>query len=336
MPHIPKPSEISVPKFSGAYKNWVAWRSQFHAKVASISLPPADKIDLLLKALSGEALQCVGHPERRDAEDFDRMWAKLEGVYDNRYQIVVSHISTILNLPRIVQPSPTMMRHMIDVTDQELRALDRFDYDSDSWSPMVAVVLMRKSDQATLAVWEMKREPATPPTLEELVRFLERRILAMRNVKMSGIEADMNRDAIASTSSGHMSISDEQKRSQAFSQASNGSIKRGYSHLNEDPHKAEQDRSVEVPPCVVCKKTHYLWFCHKFKGWRLDDRVKFLERQKICPCCLNAKHTSNTCTARSCDRCDGAKHNQAICPKMSFRKKVKRSQPNYNKHGSQY
>lgn len=178
----PKPSEITLPKFDGTYTAWVAWRAQFVNKVIDTSLSADAKIDLLLGSLSGEARQCAGESERRDQIDFDRMWAKLEATYDNRYQIVTQHVNRVLDLPVMTSPSPKGLRFMIDTVEQELRSLQRFGYLTDGWDPLVAVLMLRRLDQNTLQMWEMDHDPTMPPAKGDVIKFSEKRILALRNL----------------------------------------------------------------------------------------------------------------------------------------------------------
>lgn len=178
-PATVKPFEIVLPKFVGRYTSWISWRSQFVSKVKDSELAAADKIDLLLSALSGEACQCTGETEHRDGKDLC-MWAKLEAIYDNKY------------LPIMTSPSPDTLRKIVDTVEQELYSLERFDYMTDSWDPLVAVIILRKLDPLTIGVWEMDRDPVKPPSLKDVLPFLEKRILAIRNLKVMHVQPERN------------------------------------------------------------------------------------------------------------------------------------------------
>lgn len=132
----PRPSEIKVSTFSGKYTERSAWRAEFQAKVLDTRLEPSDKITLLLRALTKEASNCAGQAERLDALELDRIWAKLDRTYDNKYQQVYQHIAHIVHIPPILQPSTDKLRAMIDTVDQHLRLLKRFDMQTDHWGPM--------------------------------------------------------------------------------------------------------------------------------------------------------------------------------------------------------
>lgn len=102
---IPRPSEIKVSPFGGSYTEWAAWRSEFQAKVLDTRMDAADKITLLLGALTKEASQCAGRAERLDEVELNRIWAKLDKTYDNTYQQVYAHIAQIINIAIMHQPT---------------------------------------------------------------------------------------------------------------------------------------------------------------------------------------------------------------------------------------
>lgn len=57
------------------------------------TLDPADKINLLVGALSKEAATCAGRAERLDQLELERIWAKLIKTYDIKYQQVIQRFN---------------------------------------------------------------------------------------------------------------------------------------------------------------------------------------------------------------------------------------------------
>lgn len=184
-PRAPRASEIKVDTFGGKYTDWAAWRSQFKAKVLDANIDVSDKISLLMGVLVKEAATCAGRAERLDQVELDRIWSKLDRTYDNKYQQVYEHIAEIIGIAPMTQPSADKLRSMIDVVDQHLRMLKRFEIDTDKWSPIVCVLLLGKLDIDTRNQWESKDSLPSMPDLKALFTYLEQRILAIRNVEMS-------------------------------------------------------------------------------------------------------------------------------------------------------
>lgn len=316
-PAAVKPSEIILPKFGGKYTAWISWRAQFVSKVKDAQFSAGEKIDLLLNALIGEARQCAGETEHRDETDFNRMWNKLEATYDNKYQIVTEHIGKLLDLPVLTTPAPDILRRIVDTVEQELRSLERFDYQTDAWDPLVAVMVLRKLDPMTISIWEMDRNPGKPPSLKDVLPFIEKRILALRNLKVMNVLSSASRAANGSTVD-HQQPSTSQSKHNPFAtkRSADGDDygKRFRGASNASGHKRESANS-DPPMCRECKEPHFLWHCKVFKGWPLDNRVKKVAEWGLCPCCLLGQHLAATCTVSGCKRCDMAKHNNMLCPR---------------------
>lgn len=316
-----KPSEVVMPKFAGNYTEWVTWRSQFVSKVKNSRFTAAEKIDLLIDALAGEARQCAGMAEHRDDVDFQRMWTKLEATYDNKYQIVTEHINKLLDLPQMTHPIPDLLRRIIDTVEQELRSLERFGYQTESWDPLIAVMILRRLDPVTISIWEMDRSPADPPTLKDVIPFIERRILAVRNLKTLNVHGSRYD---TSNSSSMESLLNQERNRNPFKRP--GSNDNQATHRKRDRPsstivKSETTTPRPVPPkCQECKVPHFMWHCTTFKSWTLDKRIRMINEWGLCPCCLQAKHAAADCSAPGCKRCDMAKHNNMLCPRhMVFR-----------------
>lgn len=60
-----------------------------------------------------------------------------------------------------------------------------------------------------------------------------------------------------------------------------------------------------IPSCIFCKRTgHVLVKCRKFSEQTVQDRVKFVQAEKLCFGCLKTGHHSRTCDNKStCERC---------------------------------
>lgn len=326
-PRAPRPSEIKVSTFSGKYTEWAAWRSEFKAKVLDAHIDVADKITLLMGALTKEAANCAGRAERLDDVELDRIWSKLDRTYDNRYQQIYAHISKIVNIAPMTQPSADKLRSMIDTVDQHLRMLKRFDLETDHWGPLVCVILLGKLDMDTRNHWESKDALPTAPDLNALFVYLEQRILAIRNIEISVKRTQMSASNTTTSSAKQNKVATEMK-SNRF-------------HPYEGKHTAGARQSDEAlpsgsrpsaPDCPQCGNNvqHHLWKCDAFRALPLSTKFDQLAKWGICEVCLNSKHKSSECTKGVCPNCKSGRHNSLMCPQAAAKKvnQVRRSRKN--------
>lgn len=312
-----KASEIHLSKFNGQYTQWAGWRSEFQAKVLNTKLDVADKIGLLLGALTNEAANCAGRAESLDQIELDRIWRKLEKTYDNKYQQVYAHIMQINNIAPMQTASAERLREMIDTTDEHLRMLKRFGIDTDAWSAMVCVTLLGKLDSRTRHQWEVRPDLPAMPELNALCEFLESRINAIRNIEQSN---QQQRQA------SNQPVSTEKPNGLSKDKATNASKNRHHPYNRQqgtvDNTKGNQKSQPPVPECPTCGANvhHHLWHCDKFRALSVNEQVANLEKWGICPVCLVAKHKAAECTKGICPICKTGKHNSLICPQKTEKK----------------
>lgn len=308
----PRASEIKVDTFSGKYTEWAAWRLQFKAKVLDAHIDVADKISLLTGALTREAATCAGRAECLDQVELDRMWKKLHRTYDNKYQQVYAHIAEIISIAPMTQPSADKIRSMIDVVDQHLRMLQRFDIGTDHWSPIVCVLLLGKLDVDTRNQWECKDSLPSMPDLKALFTYLEQRILAIRNVELNAkriqnsslvsYNGGSNKSAKPNAMNKGNRFHPYENKQQPDSQQSNG-----------DSRVAVQSNA---PECLQCGNgaQHFLWKCDAFRQLPSTAKLQQLAKWGICEVCLISKHKANECTKGVCPTCKSGRHNSLVCP----------------------
>lgn len=307
-PRTLRPSEIKVSTFSGRYTEWAAWRSEFKAKVLDTPLNASDKITLLLGALTKEAANCAGRAERLDTLELDRIWAKLDKTYDNKYQQVYAHIAKIVNISPMTQPSADKLRAIIDTVDQHLRMLQRFDIQTDHWGPIVCVLLLEKLDVDTRNQWESKDSLPAMPDLNALFTYLEQRILAIRNTEQSAKRVQQSTASISTTKSGK----------------TGGETKQRFHPYDRKQQPAASGHSISqqnklkplAPNCPQCGNDvrHYLWRCDAFRALTSAAQIDQIKKWGICEICLKESHKPSECTKGACPICKSGRHNSLICP----------------------
>lgn len=306
----PRMADIKLSTFSGNYTEWAAWRSEFKATVLDTTLSVSNKITLLLGALAKEAASCAGRVERHDELELKRVWSKLDKTYDNQYQQVYAHIAKITQLRPLTQPSPERLRSMIDTIDQHLRMLQRFNIETQHWSPIVCVILLDKLDPETRNQWESKDSLPARPELNALFAFLEQRILAIRNVELSTKRIQQANAPSNSTA-------------QKFAKSSSETTNRFHpydrkQHTNTAATDATKIKG-EMPDCPQCGKgiQHRLWKCDTFRALSSTDQSAQIKKWGICEICLVSTHKASECTKGACPICKNGRHNSLICPEAS-------------------
>lgn len=119
----------------------------------------------------------------RDSAELERVWDLLLKRFDNEKRLVLSHVNRIINYPKLVTESAEELRKLMDTINQQLRLLQRFNYNTEGWSPLVVGFVLSKLDGVTHSKLKRNNANSTMPKMNELFNFLNRRIGALRNLK---------------------------------------------------------------------------------------------------------------------------------------------------------
>lgn len=337
-PQPVKPKEIRLAKFDGDHSKWPAWRSQFMAKVYDTNLAWTDKLDLLLGALEDRAIACAGNSGFRDEADLARIWEKLCSRYDNQYALITENTKRLFDMPAADRREPNGIRDIIDTTEEQFRILKR--YNTDGWSTLGFMLVFRKLDKSTQREWERHRTPDEAPTVEELLKFLEKECQAIQNEQAHS--SNVEHDSETESRKGSASHSEPPQSGKRFKHGTDQSHEEN-SWYYARPHEKEHDRdagksntSTSVSQrantgstktkqgpapdrklnCWKCSKGHRLLECPKFDEMSAEDRRTWVEGEGICCNCLTKHHHTDECTRNGCTQCDGDKHHKALCPKQ--------------------
>lgn len=291
---VPRINEIRLTKFSGKPTGWVEWRARFEQSVMNTGLEADQKIDLLMDALEGEARASVGGTARRDTVELDRIWKKLNDQYDDTYRHIEFHVRTILEYPTIMSPSAEEFRKMINIVEEQLRLLDKYDdLGSQQWSTIVAVSLLGKLDKETRYLWNTSPDKPKRPELRALFQFLYVRSRAM--------DTDLfQTKSIAETTS---------HKSNSFNARYREEIK-PYS-------RSLVDQSLRTFLCVACSNKnseHATTNCPKFLKLSTFERKRLITYNEFCPRCIREGHQVSYCrSTNNCRFCSSAKHHYLLC-----------------------
>lgn len=311
-----KASRIVVAQFNGSHADWPAWCAQFTAKVNDTQLEYHEKIDILAKSITDDAASCVGPLINRDKAEYDRAWAALINRYDNEYQLVIAHVNAILNLKAATKDSAKDLRAIVDTINQQLRLLQRYNFQIDAWDPIVVVTILRKLDAETLKEWEKAETRRKMPKLDQLLAFIERRIVSLTNWTDPQASEQRANTAVENRQRSFDKHDRDRKAHGSHGQRQQSSSAATSSGSDAKSGKSDQGSGNKPlsPPCLMCGNPHRLWNCRKFGQMPLAERASKLGEWKVCPNCLIDKHSSDTCPRSGCPFCDNAKHNSCMCP----------------------
>lgn len=300
--------DIRLQKFSGTATEWVEWRANFEEKVLHTTLTAAQKIDLLLDSLTGDAKESAGKAESRNEEELQRIWGKLVHWYNNPYKQVFKHFLTILTLDNIDSPSAKSFRTMVNVVEEQLRLLSKYKV---GISELLSVILLLKLDDESRYLWNTAPTKPIIPNTESLFNFLRERSRALED----------EQDTKIASSSLSQSLKVKPVQSEMF-KSNPPYVHNNNRVVNRNGRKDElmpytrhpQGNQSYIRSCALCGKNHNLIGCYSFADMTVKQKNDFVINNKICSQCLKGRHSVNDCRSRdNCKTCSSPTHNTVLC-----------------------
>lgn len=306
-PMTPSFGDIRLQKFSGAATEWVEWRANFEEKVLNTTLTSAQKIDLLLDSLTGDAKESAGKAESRNEEELQRIWGKLVHWYNNPYKQVFKHFLTILTLDNIESPSAKSFRTMINVVEEQLRLLAKYKV---GISELLSVILLLKLDDDSRYLWNTATTKPIIPNTESLFNFLRERSRALEDEQDTKLASSS-----LSKSLNVKPVQTEVKSIPPYVHSNNRVINRNARKDDLMPYtRHSQGNPSHIRSCALCGKNHHLLVCYSFADMSVKQKNDFITNNKICSQCLKGRHSVNDCRSRdNCKTCNSPTHNTVLC-----------------------
>lgn len=255
--HNIKLPHITIPTFSGRYSDFYAFFNMFDSVVGSTDKPPVQKLYYLKTFLSGEALALVQNLPLAD-ESYVEAVNLLKQRYENKFQIVNEHITMLLDQQSIAKSVPTALRTFVSTCHQHMAALKNLGEPVTQWDSILLHLLAKKLDIFSSRAYQLERDQAVKPNMNDFLSFLERRALALENTDS-------------------MSVSKPQVQRYAVNVVSTSNA-----------------TSKEIPSCIYCKSNHKIFQCPSFKLAPLEKRFQFATQHKLCEICLTT-HPNKKC-----------------------------------------
>ncbi|GFQ72210.1 uncharacterized protein TNCT_380561, partial [Trichonephila clavata] len=176
--------KLSIPQFSGNFKDWINFKDLFVSTVHSqISLPNIEKFQYLKGLLTNEPASLIKHiPLSNDSYEEARQ--KLLDRYDNKKQIVQSLIKIFLDQKPIFEANSLNLRKLLDTSDECLRGLNALGEQASSKDCWLIYLLLQKIDPESKRLWAVKSSEEEFPNMKVFLDFL--------NVRCSSLELMSN------------------------------------------------------------------------------------------------------------------------------------------------
>ena len=166
VPVVPKLAPISVPTFSGDWKQWPTFIGLFDSLIESnAQLAPIQKLQYLHNYLRGEARDFICHISVTN-ENYSRALQLLRDRYDNPRRLCDELVSNLLDTPKMEFRSLDGLLRIQTMLSMTLHGLQQQRYDISSWDPIITVCITRKFDAETRQKFEESLDnPRLVPTV---------------------------------------------------------------------------------------------------------------------------------------------------------------------------
>jgi len=278
---------IPLPTFDGDIQEWSSFFDIFRAMVhEDDSYSTAQKFYYLRSCLSGPSLDLVRSIPISDG-NYSVAVERLKQRYDNRSLVIQSHIRSLLECPRIEEPSASALQELYSHVCTHVAALKALDQPVEFWDAWLITIVTGRLDKNTGHGWQLHQRNTELPKYADLESFLASRCVALE----SSEAVDLNK-----------------KLSKSIPKFNSGTR---YPKPNHS--KGALLASSEVrEKCVYCTSMHKLYTCTNFKKLAVGDRMNFVREAKLCFNCLHSSHTVDKCRSRfNCFICKG-KHNTLL------------------------
>ncbi|XP_067142348.1 uncharacterized protein [Centruroides vittatus] len=272
---------LELPVFNGKYDEWLSFRDLFTATVHNNStLSSAQKLQYLKSSVRQDAALLIQSIPITDG-NYQEAWDTLLKRYNHNREIIDSYIQKLFKQPNIAHESATALRHLLDTTNECIRALKVLKQPVQHWDSILLYILREKMDQESRRQWELAQKDAEEPTFKNITSFLEQRARALA-VSQPNIHSDQSRPT---------------SRLRQFSQSKQIS--------------AAAHHGIVQPACPICHGPHSVFKCSTFLGASVNERRDLVKKHELCYNCLKLGHPATKCKAGHCKKCSH-KHNTLI------------------------
>ncbi|GFV89923.1 DUF1758 domain-containing protein [Trichonephila clavipes] len=260
--------QIPLPEFSGVIAEFSNFKNQFINLISNNEqLNDSQKLYYLRASLKGEA-KLLESP----SDSFDSLFKALEDRYENKRQLIDSHVLEIINYEKIYSESAKELRALMDCINRNIRALKVLKYEQNDLSDIILInIILQKIDKESRKQFELSLKTAEVPTFDSIKKFLEKRSAVLENITRIPSTKMIHKNTAMSTKAKSLVVN---------------------------------SKKITVKPCILCRNSHPLYKCIAFQNMSVECRKKFVTNNKLCINCLRLHYgacmSKYKCTVSGC------------------------------------
>ena len=206
---------------------------------------------ILKLKLVGEAANMIASVALTDA-NFAPTWAHLIKRYENKSDLIHSHIEEFDKFQNLTTESGRGLRSLLDLINNVTTSLQNIGVTmTDSgFDVLMVYYAVKKLDSKTKSWWALANK-SDISTVKELTEFLEHRAKALFESASTSSQHTLSKSSDKSSSNGHKKV-----------------------------------HHVSTPKCVQCSESHFIWTCPDFKALTVQGRWDVARAKNLCFNCL--------------------------------------------------
>lgn len=174
---------IHITPFDGKFTDYVPFINLFMSMIDNDkSLDKVQKLYYLRSFVRDEPYALIKNLPITEAS-YSEALSILNDRYNNKFKIVSSHINNILDCKCVVRSTASGLREFVSVARQEVAAIKNHEPDVKYWDVILLCILSRKLDAYTSKAFQLDRDFDAPANLEDFLKYLEHRALALENAE---------------------------------------------------------------------------------------------------------------------------------------------------------
>ncbi|XP_071640878.1 uncharacterized protein [Temnothorax longispinosus] len=145
-----------------------------------IGLSDIQKLQYLRATLTDEASNVLSPLEISEA-NYAVAWDLLKERFDNKRDIVQTHLKSIIELPVMTKENVVELRQIADGSARHMLALKALKRPTEHWDDLLVYLLSSKLDPTTEREWRLSLKDSELPTLKQFHAFLAHRCQAIES-----------------------------------------------------------------------------------------------------------------------------------------------------------